>query len=325
MMQHTDAPELNPEYVRSVWELMAPHLNPALFVHRPALDDAVGTRVTLAGETLQHTGSFKTRAAYNLVRSIPNTEIVSASSGNFGAALARVCRMLERSCTVVMPTTSSKVKIASVERQGATVDLVDTAVKSRAARVQELLAARPDAFYAPAYDDPRVVAGNSTLGREIFARSADWDAILVPVGGGGLISGIVTARDTLGLKTPIYGAEPALGNDAARSLRAGELIANEAEPATIADGARTISLGQITWPIVQRGVEDIVEVPDAAIAEGVRTLFRHANLKAEPTGALSIAAAMLQRERFAGKRICCIVSGGNVDEEIYAAILRREI
>jgi threonine dehydratase len=192
-------------------------------------------------------------------------------------------------------------------------------------RVQQLMEEEPGAFYAPAFDDARVVAGNSSLGQEIFNGLPDLDAVLVPVGGGGLISGIITARDTLGLATPIFGAEPALGNDAARSLQAGVLLANETEPTTIADGARTLSLGQITWPIVRGGVEDIVEVPEAAIGEGMRLLFRHANVKAEPTGALALAAAWLRRDRLAGKRVCCVVSGGNVDDELYAAVLRGEI
>jgi threonine dehydratase len=153
----------------------------------------------------------------------------------------------------------------------------------------------------------------------------DVDAVVVPIGGGGLISGVITARDALGHGATIYGAEPALANDAARSLRAGELIANVAEPPTIADGARTLSLGTFTWPIVRRGVADIVEVPEDAIAEGVRLLFRLANVKAEPTGALAVGAVLLDAERFHGKRICCVVSGGNVDDALYAAILRREI
>jgi len=137
------------------------------------------------------------------------------------------------------------------------------------------------------------------------------------------VSGSITARDAVGCRVAIFGAEPAIANDAARSFHSGSLIANELEPPTIADGARTLSLGQITWPIVQHGLEDIVEVPEAEIAEAMRQLFRFANLKGEPTGALSVGA--LTQCSFAGKRVCCVVSGGNVDEELYAAVLRREL
>lgn len=316
---------LSPNYVRRVWADLAPHVMPTLLLHSGALDEAAGAHVTLACETFQRTGSFKFRAAYNLLRSVPHGNIVSASSGNFGQAVALAAQLLGKRCLVVMPDTSARVKIEAVRRNGAAVELVDTRQVSRAERVRQLLEEDPTRFYAPAFDDERVVAGNSSLGREIFSGSPRLDAVLVPVGGGGLISGIIVARDVLGSATPIFGAEPTLGNDASRSFRAGTLLANDAEPETIADGARTLSLGQVTWPILQRGVADMIEVPEAAITEGVRLLYRYANLKAEPTGAVALGAALVDRERFRGKRICCVVSGGNVDEGVYAAILRGEI
>ncbi|MBI4213636.1 MAG: pyridoxal-phosphate dependent enzyme [Chloroflexi bacterium] len=316
---------LTPDYVRSVWQTMAEHVRPTVLVGSDALDAEVGVEVTLACEMFQHGGSFKYRAAYNLLSSVPHELIVTASSGNFGQAAALAAGQLGKACSVVMPNTSSRVKIDAVRRQGAIVELVDTATTSRMERVQELMEAHPAAFYASAFDDTRVVAGNSTLGREIVDGVPELDVIVAPVGGGGLISGIVTARDVLRSSVAVLGAEPALGNDAARSLQSGSLVANEAEPGTIADGARTLSLGSVTWPIVRGGVEDIVEVPEAAIAEAVRLLFRFANVKAEPTGALALAALLVRPERFVGWRVCCVVSGGNVDEEIYAAILRNEM
>jgi threonine dehydratase len=124
--------------------------------------------------------------------------------------------------------------------------------------------------------------------------------------------------------TEIIGAEPLPGNDAARSLKSGHLIQNEHEPATVADGARTISLGNLNWEILQHGVADIIEVPDALTMEALRLYFRYINLKVEPTGALALGALLTQRERFQGKRVCCIVSGGNVDPRVYAeALLER--
>ena len=324
-MRTTSAPpELTPAYVQSVWEFLAPRIVPTVLANAEALDEAVGARVTLACETFQRTGSFKFRAAYNLLSSIPQMEIVSASSGNFGQAVALAARMLGKRCTVVMPDSSSGVKVEAVRRNGAAVELLDTRIISRGERIRQLLAEDSALFYAPAFDDVRVVAGNSSLGREILQSGMEVDAVVVPVGGGGLISGIITARDTLGSSIPIYGAEPALGNDAARSFRSGTLIANDFEPPTIADGARTLSLGEVTWPIVRRGVEDIVEVAEERIAKAMRLLFRFANVKAEPTGALSLGA-VLANDRLAGKRVCCVVSGGNVDEDLYAAVLRREL
>ncbi len=311
--------------MRSVWSDLDGRFVPTCLIRSDALSDAVGVDVVLAAEVFQHTGSFKYRAAYNLLRSVPQTRVVTASSGNFGQALALAARQLRKEAVVVMPVTSAGVKVEAVRRHGATVDLIDTREISRMVRVNALLAEDPERFYAPAFDDERVVAGNSTLGYEIISGAPDVERLVVPVGGGGLISGIITARRVLNSTVAIVGAEPALGNDAARSFRAGELIANESEPLTIADGARTLALGNVTWPIVRDGVEDIIEVSERAIAEAVRLLFFHANVKAEPTGALALGALLEQPERWGGRRTCCVVSGGNVDGEVYASILRGEI
>jgi threonine dehydratase len=220
-----------------------------------------------------------------------------------------------------MPVTSAQVKIAAVQSQGGIVDLIDVQKISRNERVQQLLNAQSDAFSAQAYDDYRVVAGNSTLGMEIL-NAAAFDVIIVPVGGGGLSSGQVVARDHARARTEIIGAEPQPGNDAARSLRSGTLTYNDREPETIADGARTLGLGKLNWEILQHGVSDIIEVPDQITLEALRHYFRYINLKVEPTGALSLGALMAAPEYFQGKRVCCIVSGGNVDPVVYASALQ---
>jgi threonine dehydratase len=276
--------------------------------------------VTIASETFQYTGSFKFRAAYNLLSSIPQRQVITASSGNFGQAIAYASKLLGKTCIVVMPETSAAVKVEAVRAYGGTVDLIDVHHISRAERVAQLMSEHPEAFQAPAYDDYRVVTGNSTLGKEIFERFEP-DVILVPVGGGGLSSGLVIARDHLQKRTEIIGAEPLPGNDAARSLRQGTLVSNEQEPDTVADGARTISLGHLNWEILSRGVADIIEVPDTETLNGLRHSFRYLNLKVEPTGALAIGALLSQPERFKGKRVCCVVSGGNVDPQQYASYL----
>lgn len=294
-------------------------IRPTTFIKPAKLRDHLGLDVTIASETFQHTGSFKFRAAYNLALNVEQDEILTASSGNFGQALAYACKLLGKECTVVMPVSSAKVKIDAVRGYGATVDLVDTTKIGRNERVAQLAAAMPDAYFASAYDDQWVIDGNSTLGDELAER--DFDAIISPVGGGGLISGI-----TLGLRhncknIKIFGAEPSLGNDAARSLKAGELIQNDIEPITIADGARTISLGDLNWEIIRSNVTAIFEVSDESITEAVRLYFNLANLKCEPTGALSLAALMLNFEQFRDQSICVVVSGGNVDPDVYARLL----
>ncbi len=322
MKNYTTAPILTEAYIASVWETLPSHIRPTTFLPCPcpALSTQFHCDVTLASETFQYTGSFKFRAAYNLLSAIPQKRVVTASSGNFGQAVAYASTLLGKTCTVVMPSTSAQVKIAAVQSYGGHVDLVDVRSIGRAERVAQLLQEQPDAFQAQAYDDYRVVAGNSTLGKEIF-NAADFDVVIVPVGGGGLSSGIVLARDYLNKTTEVIGAEPLPGNDAARSLRSGQLVRNEHEPATIADGARTISLGKLNWEILQHGIADIVEVPDELTLKATQHCFRYVNLKVEPTGALAIGALFANPTRFANKRVCCIVSGGNVDPGVYANII----
>ena len=296
-------------------------IRPTTVVEAKRLSDAFHVYLTLANETFQHTGSFKFRAAYNLAASVPNRKLIAASSGNFGQALAYACSLLGKECVVVMPTTSAQVKINAVLSYGAKVDLIDTTKQRRDARVQELSACNPDAYTTNAYDDLLIIEGNASLGEELAALDREFDYIIVPIGGGGLSSGIITGLRRAGKATPVVGAEPLMANDAARSLRAGRIISNEGEPPTIADGARTVSLGKHNWEILQHGLAGIVEVSEDHIKQAVRLLFNLANLKAEPTGALSIGALLSQPERFQGKRVCCVISGGNVDADVYREIL----
>jgi threonine dehydratase len=323
MPNYSTAPQLTDDYITSVWETLPRYVRPTLLLPSPTLSAQLGCDLTIASETFQHTGSFKFRSAYNLLSSIAEESVVTASSGNFGQAVAYASKLLGKTCTVVMPNTSAQVKIAAVQSYGGIVDLINVQEISRADRVQQLLAEQSGAFYAQAYDDYRVVAGNSTLGKEILSAT-DFDSIVVPVGGGGLSSGQIVARDHLHAHTAIVGAEPLTGNDAARSLHSGQLIRNENEPMTVADGARTLSLGLLNWEILQHGIADIIEVPDALTMEALRNYFRYVNLKVEPTGALALGALLAQPERFYGKRVCCIVSGGNVDPAVYAQALLEQ-
>jgi len=222
-----------------------------------------------------------------------------------------------------MPDSSAQVKIAAVRSYGGNVDLIDVSKISRNDRIKQLLSEQPGYFFAQAYDDYRVVAGNSTLGMEILSAS-DFDMIIAPIGGGGLCSGQIIARDQLHTRTEIIGAEPLPGNDAARSLESGELISNEHEPDTIADGARTLSLGQLNWQVIRQGITDIIEVQDQQTLDALRRYFLYANLKVEPTGALALGALITEPKRFHGKHVCCIVSGGNVDPLVYARALIGE-
>jgi threonine dehydratase len=320
MPSYTLAPELTNEYIDSVWEKLPHFIRPTFLLPSQILSELLHCDLTIASETFQYTGSFKFRAAYNLLSSIPHQSVITASSGNFGQAVAFACKLLGKECTVVMPDSSAQVKISAVRSHGGSVDLIDVSKVSRSERIQQLLTEHPEFFFAQAYDDYRVVAGNSTLGMEILSAN-NFDVIVTPVGGGGLCSGQIVARDHLHSNTEIIGAEPIPGNDAARSFRSGQLVGNEQEPKTIADGARTLSLGQLNWEIIQKGIADIIEVPDQETLDALRRYFLYANLKVEPTGALSLGALITESERFHGKRVCCIVSGGNVDPLVYAQAL----
>lgn len=294
-------------------------IRPTTFLIPQKLREKLGIDLTIAAETFQHTGSFKFRAAYNLALNVPNDEILTASSGNFGQALAYACKLLGKKCTVVMPVTSAQVKIDAVRGFGATVDLVDTTKLGRNERVAQLAADLPDAYFASPYDDDFVIDGNSTLGDELAGK--DFDIVVSPVGGGGLISGIVKGLKRHLKPTVVLGAEPLLGNDAARSLKAGKLIKNETEPLTVADGARTISLGDRNWAIVKDNVKNIIEVSEEKIGEAVQLYFGSVNLKCEPTGALGLGAVLEQPQIFEGKKTCLVVSGGNVDPAVYSNLL----
>ena len=297
-------------------------IRPTTIIEAPRLSKLLGASLTIATETFQHTGSFKFRAAYNVASQVHENKIIAASSGNFGQAMAYACSLLGKSCTIVMPLTSARVKIDAVREYGGEVDLIDVNQSSRAARVAELAAASPDAYVASAYDDPLVIGGNASLGEEIASLSRVIDVVVAPVGGGGLTSGLITGIRASRRDIQVVGAEPLLANDAARSLRAGHIVTNDAEPQTIADGARTVSVGQHNWAILKDGLGGIVEVPEEKIIEAVGLLFSLVNLKVEPTGALSIGALLTDPERFRDRAVCCVVSGGNVDAEVYRDILK---
>ncbi|HEV3275520.1 MAG TPA: pyridoxal-phosphate dependent enzyme [Terriglobia bacterium] len=298
---------------------------PTVTIEASRLGQKLGVSLLLATETFQHTGSFKFRAAYHLASHVSNPMIIAASSGNFGQALAYACSLVGKRSIIVMPQNSARVKVDAVREYGGEVDFVDVRVKSRATRVAELAAVHPEAYVASAYDDPLVIEGNSSLGEELARLDRPLDCVVAPVGGGGLTSGIITGLRRAGSALEVVGAEPLAANDAARSLREGRIVANEAEPQTMADGARTVSVGVHNWAILRRGLKDglagIVEVPEEHIARAVRLLFELANLKAEPTGALSVGALLTDPDRFRDRQVCCVISGGNVDPAVYRELL----
>lgn len=278
--------------------------------------------VLLASETFQHTGSFKFRAAHNVVHNSSSPHLVTASSGNFGQALAYACQLVGKKCTVVMPDTSTQAKVDAVRGFGADARLVDVSARTRGEWLLDvLIEIGHDAESVSPYDDERVIEGNSSLADELVAYKDLFDTVLVPVGGGGLAAGLIQGFRRHDVDVNIIGVEPTLANDAARSLEAGHIVSNEKEPATIADGVRTLAVGHHNFPILQSGLSEIIEVDEPDIVAATKLLFLQANLKAEPTGALSTAAVLANKHKFEKKRPLLIVSGGNVDPLTYAKLI----
>lgn len=296
-------------------------ISPTILLEVPRLVKRLGVDIVIVTETFQPTGSVKIRAAYNIVSNVSQDLIITTSSGNFGQALAYSCLLLGKSCIIVMPSTASRTKIEAIYEYGGKVELVSGSVIDRKNRLAELASEYPHAYITSAHNDPLGVIGLASLGDEISAFQQRFDMIITPIGGGGLAAGILSNIRGSGNNIRVWGAEPALANDAALSLKAGRIISLNAESQTIADGARANNIGRNNWPILRDCISGIIEVPEEHIKEAVRLLFSFANLKAEPTGALSLGALLTKPDLFYGHSACCIISGGNVDSDIYLKII----
>jgi threonine dehydratase len=289
------------------------------------LDDRLGASVFLKCESFQRIGAFKIRGAYNAISRIPAADrhrgVLAYSSGNHAQAVALSCRMLGIPARIVMPTTAPRVKRAATEAYGARIVEYDpkTADREEIARTLQ----KDGAFtLIPPFDHPHVVAGQGTAAMELFEETGPLDKLLVPCGGGGLLSGSSIAARQLSPRCQVIGVEPAGADDAARSFRSGKLERCD-HPQTIADGARPPMLSELTFAIIRANVDDIVTVSDPEIIAAMRFLWERMKLVVEPTGALGLAAALAGRVRVAGDRVGVIVSGGNVDVVEAAELFRQ--
>lgn len=279
-----------------------------------ALDAISGRQLFFKCENLQRAGAFKVRGAMNAVALVraqggPAT-VATHSSGNHGAALALAAREQGLSAVVVMPNNAARTKIAAVERQGAEIIQCAPGRIAREAALARVLAERTADLVHP-YDDRRVIAGQGTATLELLEECGDLDALLVPVGGGGLLSGTLVAARGWNPDLPVYGAEPAAADDAARSLATGERVLLDA-PETIADGLRA-SLGLITFALVRKYCRGIVTVSEAEIIAAMRRFLECTKLLIEPSSAVPVAAVLAGRLPAELRRIGIIVTGGNVD------------
>lgn len=286
------------------------------------LDDRRGAEVFLKCENFQRVGAFKFRGAYNAISKLSadarRTGVLTYSSGNHAQAIALSGRLLDTRTTIVMPTNAPKVKRAATEGYGARVVEYDPEKTTRR-EVAERLAAEGNYTLIPPFDHPDVIAGQGTAALEFHRQVPDLDLLLVPCGGGGLLSGCAVATRLLGKSCRVIGVEPEVADDAVRSFRSGTLQTVR-NPPTIADGTRTESLGRHTFPLVLETVDDMARVSEEAIKEAVRFLFERMKLVVEPSGALGVAA-LLSGAIVPAPRTGIVVSGGNVDAATFSEII----
>ncbi len=280
-----------------------------------ALDRRLGARVFLKCESFQRMGAFKFRGAWTMITRLPaalrRRGVVAYSSGNHAQAVALVARLLGIPAAIVMPSTAPPAKRSATRGYGAEILFHDRLGEEREALAARLAGER-GLTLVPPFDHPDIISGQGTAAAELFEDTGPLDCLLVPVGGGGLLSGCALATRALSPRCRVIGVEPEAGDDGGRSFRSGRIV-TIAPPDTIADGARTTSLGRLTFDIVRREVADMTSVPDAALVAAMRFAWERLKLVVEPTGALGLAALLEGRVPAAGRRVGVILSGGNVD------------
>jgi threonine dehydratase len=302
-------------------------------VESPALNERLGCRVLIKPETLQRVGAFKFRGAYNrLVQLGPEERrrgVVAFSSGNHAQGVALAARLLGMPAIIVMPADAPAIKVAATKGYGAEVRLYDRLKESREAIAAEIARER-GAVVVPAFDDPHIVAGQGTVGLEMIrqaeALGARLDLALAPVSGGGLLAGISLAAKALSPATQLWGVEPAGFEDLAQSLAAGERVTIKPAGRSLCDALESPFPGEITFPILKANLAGAVAVTDAEIAEAMRVGFQTLKLVVEPGGAAGLAALLAGKIKPGpGATVGLVLSGGNVDPELFSRAIKGEI
>ncbi|MGI6704126.1 MAG: threonine ammonia-lyase [Clostridia bacterium] len=306
--------------IQSIWEAngnIRDFAGVTPILHSQALQSDLGLQLFLKAENLQTTNSFKIRGASNCIvkqlRSTPNLQgVVTASSGNHGQAVAYVANRLGIPATIIMPETAPKAKVQAVSRWGANVEFCGTTSQQRLARSSEV-ALEKGYVEIPPYDHYDVIAGQGTIGKEILEQVPDVDIVAVPIGGGGLISGIATLIKNLRPKVQVIGVEPESSNSMSVSVNNGEITQLE-KTHSAADGLLTLKPGSLTFPLVKKYVDKIVLVKEREILDAISTCVQYFKTVPEPSGAVTIAAA-LKGNWAKDMKVVAVVSGGNFDME----------
>ncbi|KWZ53920.1 serine dehydratase [Burkholderia ubonensis] len=287
------------------------------------LNQLIGAEVFVKCENFQRMGAFKFRGAFNALSKFSPEQrkagVVAFSSGNHAQGIALSAQILGIPATIVMPHDAPASKIAATKGYGADVVVYDRYAEDREA-IGRRLADEQGLTLIPPYDHPDVLAGQGTAAKELFDEVGALDALFVPMGGGGLLSGTALSTRALAPQCELYGVEPEAGNDGQRSLRSGQIVHIDT-PKTIADGAQTQHIGNYTFAIIKRDVNDILTASDADLVNAMKFFATRMKMIVEPTGCLGLAAALNAKESLKGKRVGIIVSGGNIDLERFCSLV----
>ncbi len=287
------------------------------------LDEALGCQVFFKSEHLQRGGAFKFRGAFTALSRFDETQrragVVTFSSGNHAQAIALSAQLLSIPATIVMPEDAPATKVAATRAYGAEVITYDRYTADRE-EIGSRLAAERGLTLVPPYDHPDVIAGQGTAVRELLGETGALDALFVPLGGGGLLSGSLLAAGALAPGCEVFGVEPEAGDDGRQSLRRGEVVHIDT-PVTLADGAQTQHLGALTFAIIRERVSDVLTATDDELVSAMRVLAATLKQVVEPTGCLGLAALTRVASTFSGQRVGVVLTGGNVDLQRYAGLL----
>lgn len=295
-------------------ERIAPHVHVTPVLTSRMLNELTGAELFFKCENLQKAGAFKARGASNAVFSLSDEQaargVATHSSGNHGTCLSYAASRRGIPCTVVMPSTAPQAKKDAVRGYGARIVESEPSTSSREAVFAEVVASTGAEFVHP-YNDWRVIAGQATCSAELIEQVEGLDAVVAPIGGGGMVSGTCLTLSNLAPNVKIYAAEPLNADDAARSFRAGRIIADDA-PVTVADGLK-VPLKELTWHFVRNHVTDILTATEEEIVDAMKLIWKRMKIVMEPSSAVPLATIIKNRDLFAGKRVGLIITGGNVD------------
>jgi len=302
---------------------LAGHAHRTPVLRSRTADERWGANFFFKCENFQRMGAFKFRGAFNALSKFDAAQrkggVIAFSSGNHAQAIALSARLLSMPAVIVMPADAPAAKVAATRGYGAEVVSYDRFTEDREALTKRLAAERGMTMIPP-YDHPDVLAGQGTAVKELIEESGPLDQLFVCLGGGGLLSGSALAARALAPGCKVYGVEPEAGNDGQQSFRAGRIVHIET-PRTIADGAQTQHLGEYTFAIIRRDVDDILTVTDAQLVEAMRFFAERMKMVVEPTGCLAFAGAIAAGKAIEGQRVGIVVSGGNVDLARFASLI----